>query len=295
MFTTVRLMCVTLLLGLIAIHVSSFSTQDPPLVCKASALSAWKPLPTFRYSCKGASDEWDNKVLKLPARINALKLLTTQLEALNSPAWWQASVKDLDVCDFRRKPGTLSAEEREKFDTNYVIKLFGDNHIRLALLPDPCYQTEYSGSVGFVLYRKGVNTFASQVLDGFFTRAENAVDIDVATLDQEEIIEVSTGSGGLHPELTNYYFTINPKTNRAVPKKLFEGDKGPTNEISSALLMSDPESVDLTADAVTMKIIDGHKMAKSFSIYAEDDAGPIDDNGRKLTRSVLTWNGKVYK
>jgi hypothetical protein len=135
MFTTVRLMCVTLLLGLIAIHVSSFSTQDPPLVCKTSALASWKPLPTFRYSCKGATDEWDDKVLKLPARINALKLLTTQLEALNSTAWWQASVKDLDVCDFRRKPGTLSAEEREKFDTNYVIKLFGDNHIRLALLP----------------------------------------------------------------------------------------------------------------------------------------------------------------
>ena len=189
----------------------------------------------------------------------------------------------------------MSAEEREKFDTNYVIKLFGDNHIRLVLLPDPCYQTEYSGSVGFVLYRNGTNTFASQVLDGFFTRADNAVDIDVAKLDQEEIIEVSTGSGGLHPELTNYYFTINPKTNRTVPKKLFEGDKGPTNEISSALLMSDPESVDLPAGAVTLKIIDEHKMAKSFSIYAEDDAGKIDDNGRKLTRTVLTWNGKVYK
>jgi len=295
MFTTVRLLCVTLLLGLVAIHVSSFSTQDPPLVCKAPAFAAWKPLPTFRYSCKGASDEWDEKVLKLPARISALKLLTTQLEALNNPAWWHASVKDLDVCDFRRRPGTLSAAEREKFDTDYVIKLFGDNHVRLALLRDPCYQTEYSGSVGFVLYHKGTNTFASQVLDGFFTRADNAVDIDVASLDQEEIIEVSTGSGGLHPELTNYYFTINPKTNRAVPKKLFEGDKGPTNEISSALLMSDPESVELPADAVTLKIIDEHKMAKSFSIYAEDDAGKIDDNGRKLTRTVLTWNGKVYK
>ena len=295
MFTTVRLILMSLLLGFIVLDVPSHSTQDPPLVCKSSALAAWKPLPTLRYSCKGATDEWDEKVLKLPARINALKLLTTQLEALNSPAWWQASVKDLDVCDFRRKPGTLSAEEREKFDTNYVIKLFGDNHVRLALLRDPCYQTEYSGSVGFVLYRKGTNTFASQVLDGFFTRADNAVDIDVAKLDQEEVIEVSTGSGGLHPELTNYYFTINPKTNRAVPKKLFESDKGPTNEISSALLMSDPESVDLPADAVTLKVIDENKMAKSFSIYAEDDAGKIDDNGRKLTRTVLTWNGKVYK
>jgi hypothetical protein len=294
MFTTVRFVCITLLLGLIAIEVFSFSTQDPP-VCKASTLAAWKELPTFRYSCKGASDEWDEKVLKLPARKSALKLLTTQLETLNSSGWWQASVKDLNVCDFRRRRGTLSAEEREKFGSTYIVKLFGDNHIRLALLPDPCYQTEYAGSVGFVLYRKGTNTFASQVLDGFFTRADNAVDIDFARLDQEEIIEVSTGSGGLHPELINYYFTINPKTNRAVPKKVFAGDNGPTNEIRSALLMSDPENFELPADAVALKIIAGHAMVKSFSIYAEDDAGKIDDNGRKLTRTVLTWNGKMYK
>jgi len=57
---------------------------------------------------------------------------------------------------------------------------------------------------------------AAKSLDGFFTRADNAVDIDFAKLGREEIIEISTGSGGLHPELTNYYFTIDPKTNRVV-------------------------------------------------------------------------------
>ncbi len=270
-------------------------SQDPPRVCKKSAMAAWKPFPTLRYSCKGAKDEWDEKVLKLPARISALKIVATQLEALNTPAWWQTAVDDLTLCDFRRNPGMFSAAEQEKFDSNYVIKLLGNNHLRLVLLPDPCYQTEYSGSVGFLLNHKGSTTHVSKVLDGYFTRADNAVNIDFAKLGQEEIIEVSTGSGGLHPEITNYYFTINPVTNRAVPKNLFVGDKGPTNEISSALLMSDPEDFDLPPDAVTLKVITANSLAPTISIYSEEDGGEIDDNGRKLKRTVLKWNGKVYK
>ena len=119
--------------------------------------------------------------------------------------------------------------------------------------------------------------------------------MDFAKLNQEEIIEVSTGSGGLHPEITNYYFTIDPRTNRAVPMKLFAGDNGPTNEINSALLMSDPEDFNLPGEAVTLKVISDGKLAKSFSIYAEDDSGEIDDNGRKLKRTVLKWDGKLYR
>jgi hypothetical protein len=219
-----------------------------------------------------------------------------QLEALNSDAWWQASTDDLSLCDFRKRPGTLSAEELEKFGTSYVMKLFGNDHIRLVLLPDPCYQTEYSGSVGFLLYHNGTKTFAAKSLDGFFTRADNAVNIDFAKLGREEIIEVSTGSGGLHPELTNYYFTIDQKTNRAVPRNLFDGDKGPTNQITSAMLMSDPGDVGLPAGAEALKIIDDHSLAKSFSIYNEVfEGGEIDDNGRKLNRIVLKWNGKMFK
>ena len=200
------------------------------------------------------------------------------------------------MCDFRKRPGTLSAEEQEKFDTNYVFKLFGNDHIRLVLLPDPCYQTEYSGSVGFLLYHTGTKTLAAKSLDGFFTRADNAVDIDFAKLGREEIIEISTGSGGLHPELTNYYFTIDPRTNRAVPKNLFEGDKGPTNQITSAMLMGDPADVGLPVGSEALKIIDGHSVAKSFSVYDEVfEGGEIDDNGRKLNRKVLKWNGKIFK
>ena len=293
MLPTIRFLSIALLVFFVA---SSVSPQDPRRACKKSVLAASKPIPTLRYSCSGAKDEWDEKILKLPARIRALKLVMAQLETLNSNAWWQASTDDLSVCDFRKRPGTLSAEEQEKFDTNYVFKLFGNDHIRLVLLSDPCYQTEYSGSVGFLLYHTGTKTLAAKSLDGFFTRADNAVDIDFAKLGREEIIEISTGSGGLHPELTNYYFTIDPKANRAVPKNLFEGDKGPTNQITSAMLMSDPADVGLPVGSEALKIIDGHSLVKSFSVYDEVfEGGEIDDNGRKLNRKVLKWNGKIFK
>ena len=223
-------------------------------------------------------------------------MLLSQLEALNSPGWWEAATDDLNICDFRRKPGVLSQPEAERFGTNYASPLFGDSHIRLAVLPDPCFQTQYNGANVFVLYRKGPRVFATEVIDGFFSRAEDAVNVNFATLDREEIIEVETGTGGLHPEMTNYYFTIDPKTNRAVPKNLFLDEKGPTNQITSALLMSDPEDFGLSADAVALKVIDKHKLAESFSVYQEVfEGGKIDDNGRMLNRTVLRWNGKVYK
>ena len=92
-------------------------------------------------------------------------------------------------------------------------------------------------------------------------------------LNGQQIIEISTGTGGLHPSITNYYFVIDPRTNKAVPRKLFKGDKGLTNEISSDLLMDEPEHLDLPQDAAELNIIRGHKLAPAFSIYAEDDEG----------------------
>lgn len=285
-----------LCLMLAIINASSSSPQTPRLVCKSSALAALKTIPKLRYSCGGANNEWDEAMLRRPVRIRAIKVLLAQLEKLNTADWWETPTDDLNVCDFRRKVGTLSKQERERFDSDYALPLFGDNHIRIAVLPDPCYQTQYNGANVFLLYRKGARVFATEVIDGFFSRAEDAVNVDFARSGREEIIEVSTGTGGLHPELTNYYFTIDPKTNRAIPKKLFQSDDGPTNQITSALLMSDPEDFDLPAEAVALKVIDNHKLASSFSIYDEVfEGGAIDDNGRKLNRKVLKWDGKIYK
>jgi hypothetical protein len=213
----------------------------------------------------------------------------SELSSFSDAAWWAADTVDLSVCDFTQKPGTLSGSQRRAFtDGEYLFWLFGNDRIRLMLIPDPCYQTEYGGSNAFLLYRNSGRVFVSQVLDGYFSRADNSIGLAFAKLNGEEIIEVSTGSGGLNPSLTNYYFTIDPGTNHAVPKKLFQGDHGPTNEISSAMLMS-------AGGAEPLKIVRGSALAPSIVVYIDDERGKIDDNGRTLSRKLLRWNGKIYR
>lgn len=265
--------------------------SNAPLVCKRPVLAALKPMPELEYECDEQLNDYDEKTLKLPARLAAIKSLMSQLSTFSDPAWWATDIVDLGVCDYAQKPGALTRDQRQSFlDGEYLFWLFGNDHLRLALIPDPCYQTEYGGSNAFVLYRNGNRVFVTQVLDGYFSRADNSVNIRLAKLNTQEIVEISTGSGGLNPSLTNYYFVIDPATKQAVPKNLFKGDRGPTNQISSAMLLSDARP-----SAEPLKVIQGQSLARSFIIYVDDANGKIDDNGRTVSRKVLRWNGNVYR
>jgi hypothetical protein len=264
-----------------------------PAVCRAATLASFKPLPKLRYRCAADLTESDEKILKQPSRIRAIKALELSLASFNSPGWWQASVAELKACELRRKPRARGQEGPES-SSDLSYDLLGDHSLRLALLPDPCYQTGYSGSNAFLLYRKGGQTFVTQVLDGFYSRADSPVGLDFAALDGQKLVEISTGTGGWHPSITNYYFVIDPTTNRAVAKKLFKGDKGLTNEISSGLLMGEPEEFNLPKDGAELSIIRQHKLAPSFSLYAEDSEGKIAATNGKMTRTVLR-NGRFYE
>jgi len=292
-----KVLALTLFLVL-SIAISSVATksaanQAPVLSCRPKVFSVIRPMPKLRYKCGAQENDWEEKVLKLPARIAAKKALATQLESFTNVAWWNAGTDELSVCDYTKKVGNLTAEQKKDFEQGeYLFWLWGNDRIRLILTPDPCYQTQYGGAVAFILYRHGPKVYATQVLDGYYSRADNSVNLDFAKDASTEIIEVSTWTGGLHPEVTNYYFVIDPKTNRAVPRNLFSGEHGPTNEISSAILLSEPYGPELPTQ---LQLIENHRLTKSFSIYSEDSEGKIDDNGRKLTKTVLTWNGKVYK
>lgn len=259
------------------------------VACKRPAFAALKAAPELDYQC-GENDS-DEKQLKTPERLAALKSLTSELSTWTTPAWWQTSVGDLNACDFRNKPGALTADERQRFaDGEYGFWLFGNNQIRLVLVPDPCYQTEYNGSNAFVLYRQGEKVFVSQALDGYYSRADNSVSMNFGRLNNELIIEIATGSGGLNPSLTNYYFVIDPQTNVAMPRKLFAGEHGPTSEITSAMLFGDPPPA-----TAPLNIIARGTFAKYFNVYTEDDRGKIEDNGRMLSRRIKRWNGKLYR
>jgi hypothetical protein len=278
------------LLVLIGLSVSFAQRSNPVLVCKRPVLAALKPMPKLSYQCNEQLNDYDEKILKLPERVTAIKTLMTELASFNDAAWWSADAVDLSVCDFTEQPGTLTRDQQHSFTNGeYAFWLFGNDSIRLVLIPDPCYQTEYGGANVFVLYRDGGSVTVTQVLDGYFSRADNSVTMAFAKVGGEEIIEVATGSGGLTPSLTNYYFVIDPQTKQAVPKKLFRGDRGPTNEISSAMLFN------ATRTTEPLKIIRGNSLAPSFMIYVDSDNGKIDDNGRKLSRLILRWNGKAYR
>jgi hypothetical protein len=262
--------------------------RRPTLVCKQPVLAALKRMPELRYECGEQTNDSDEKVLKLPARLAAIKTMTSELSSFSDAAWWAAATTDLSVCDFTEKAGTLTADERQQFvDGDYLFWLFGNDRIRLVLIPDPCYQTQYGGANAFLLHRNGGRVFVTQVLNGYFSRADNSVNIAFAKFKGEEIIEISTGTGGLNPYVTNHYFVIDPRTNYAVPKNLFPG---PTNKISSALLL------DSTSRASEpLQIVRGNTLSPNFVIYFDNANGRIDDHGRLLSRKTLRWNGHVYR
>jgi hypothetical protein len=171
--------------------------------------------------------------------------------------------------------------------------LFGNHQIRLALIADHYYQTGYNGSNAFLLYRKNGKVFVTQVLNGYYSRADSSVDIDRAKLNDRQLVEVPTANS-MPPSFVSYFFAIDPKTNKAVPENLFKDGNKLANEIHSAMLLSEPADLGLPKTAGELKIISGNRLAPTFSAYEEDDRGQIDDNGRKLRRIVYRWNGRFY-
>src|SRR5687768_10454184 len=95
------------------------------LVCKQQALALLKPMPELGYECGDLSNDWDEKILELPARRDAIKSLTSHLSAFTDAEWWTAAPLDLNVCDFTKEPGALTTDQRRSFmDGEYLFWLF---------------------------------------------------------------------------------------------------------------------------------------------------------------------------
>jgi hypothetical protein len=271
---------------------SAQEARPSPVVCQPAALRAAKSLPQLRYKCRPGLEEYDEAILKWPARVKALNTITVQLATFTDPSWWQTDVNALNTCDFKKRIGQLSEEESQQFKDDYSRRLIGDRRLRLVIVFDPCYQTEYGGSTVFLLSRTGSKVFVSKVLDGYFSRVENSIGFDYAYLKGEKIIEIETASS-FPPSLTNYYFAIDQKTNQARPRMLFLDGK-PSNIISSAMLMNGPDDLEQPEDATELEVIRDHKLAPSFFIYTEDADGQIKSEGRDFTRTIYNWHGRYY-
>src|SRR5258707_1161545 len=270
-------------------------TKKSVAYCKQTVFAAFKPLPKMEYACPADLIDSDDKILKLPERIAGINNVTQQLRALANAAWWQTNVDDLNACEIHGSAGALTDEEKAHFtDRDYQFLLFGNQQIRLVLVRDPCYQTGYNGSNLFVLYRTGGKVFVTEVIDGFFSRADSFLDVAFANLNAEQLIEVSTASGSLHPYVANHYFVIDKKSRQALPRNLIKEGNKLTNLIESVMLLSDLKDLGLPPGAGELRIVRRHRLAPSFSAYEEDEHERINDNGRKLRRIVYRWNGRFY-
>lgn len=268
--------------------------EKPVPACSQTTFNAFKALPKLEYECPEELTESDDKILKLPQRQTAIAGLVKELNQFSNAGWWQASVDELNACGIHGSAGELTDDEKQRWkDGDFSFNLFGNHEVRLTLLDDPCYQTGFAGSNAFLLYRKDGKVFVSQVLNGYYSRVDNSVGIDFAKLDGQQVIEVSTGNS-MPPSMVYYYFTIDPVSNKAIPKKIFKEGNKFTNQVYSDMLLADPQEAGLPANASELNVIVNGRLAPSFSAYDEDEHGRIKASGRKFHRIIYRWNGRFY-
>lgn len=288
---------VTLVACACAVASGQEKKREETLTCRQEVFARLRPLPKLSYRCRpDAPNDYDKAILRWPERAGAVKDYMRQLAAVFSePVWWETSVEELNVCYARGSAGQMDEEEAARFRRgDYPIDLFGQGRIRLVVASDPCYQTGYGGSNAFLLYRHGArSTVVTQVLDGHFSRADNSIGLEFAALNSQQLIEVSTHTGGLNPYITNYYFVLDKASGRAIPKRLFKEGERLTNRITSVLILDDGTFPQGFAE---MQIIKGNRLARRFYTYADaGDGGTLtDSSGRRLQRRVYAWNGRYY-
>src|SRR5947207_648162 len=288
--------CVAVILVLLANATSKCLAQQKKFIpgCSQAAFAAFKPLPRVEYDCPEGTNDYDDKILKLPGRIAALNDVVRTLQSFTDPAWWRTDVASLNACEVHAAAGALTDEEKEKWrQGDYQFSLLGNHEMRVVLLSDPCYQTGFSGANAFLVLRKNGAVYVAQVLNGNYSRVDNSVGMDSIRWNGRQIVEISTANS-FPPSLVSYYFEIDSRTNKALPKKLFRDGNKFTNEVYSDMLMADPKDLGLPQSAAELRVFVGKRLAPSFSAYEENEHGRIDANGRKLRRIVYRWNGRFY-
>ena len=269
-----------------AINVTGLAQRQRPVpICRQVAFSALKALPKMDYECPEGVNDYDESILKLPARLASIQDVIKQLQGFKDPAWWRVTVDELNACEVHGGVGELTDDEKQRWrNGDLAINLIGNQQMRLVIVTDPCYQAGFGGSNVFLLYRNRTGVTVSQVLNGYYSRVDNSVGIGFATLGAEHIIEIATANS-MPPSLVSYFFVIDPETKTAVPRKLFKEGNHLTNEIDSAMLVSEEPSAQKRP--AELEIIKRNRLAPSFSAY-QDIGGP------RLKRIVYHWNGRFY-
>lgn len=253
------------------------------LHCTNAALAALKPIPELAYECKD-----DREVdLESPARYAALKAYLRELESsFTDPRWWATPVEDLNVCTIIHEARAMTSSEQSSYI--FQINLYGDSSTRLLVVLDPCIFYSSNTRNGYILQRAGERVYATQVLDAYFTRMDAAADMTVAQFNDQRlvIVETHTSDGFMPPGLftTLYAYTIDPRSHRAVPKKLFKEKGKLTNQFSYNNYLFEDEKMMKRWHAP--EVIGSGRLASQFYVYT-----PIE---HRMARNTYVWNGKYY-
>ena len=255
-----------------------------PLRCTSAALAALKPIPKLEYECIGNTDE----DLKSSERKAALRTFLKEIETVYADdAWWAMSVEDLKQCALTNEARELTEEEREQLQ--YKVDLFGDGSTRLLTVVDPCIWYSSNTLNSYILQRAGNRVYATQVLNAYYTRIDEAVAMEVAENNGERLIFVYTNtSDGMMPPspfTTCYVYTINPRTHRAVPKNIFF-DKRLTNRFRYDGYLFADEDEKLANRWHAPEFVHNGKLASHFYVY--------NLYKHRLSQETYVWNGRYF-
>jgi hypothetical protein len=265
---------------------SATPNRERPYRCTKVALAALKPTPKLDYEC--TDDDDDN--FKTPERQAAMKdYLRTLEETFNDNDWWATPVDDLNACSIAKEVRPMTDSENNSFA--YNIYLYGDHTTRLLAVIDPCIKYSYGTLDVYVLQRAGRRVVATQVLDAFYTRFDASLFLEVAQLNGERLILVDRFAHdgfATSLEVTAAAYTINPRTHRAVPKKIFKEAGKLTNEVVWEM----PPFYDLGRMLPDKgwrapEIVRNGRLVSRFSIDYPTRRG--------LRRQAYVWNGKYYR
>jgi hypothetical protein len=261
--------------------------QTGRLRCTKRALAALKPAPELDYEC--AEREDDN--LKSAARQAAMKDYLQELEeTFNDDEWWATPVDELNACSIAKDVRALNEDESREY--RFKIALYGDQTTRLIAVTDPCIHYSYSTLNAYVLERAGGRVVATQVIDAFFTRFDASLDMKVAQLGGERLILIERNGydgGPVAITVTAAAYTINPRTHRPVPKKIFKSGRELTSEMAwnaPPFFDFDGRSLPDTGWRQPVMVRQG-RLAPRFQVAYPTRRG--------LRHDTYVWDGRYYR
>src|SRR5712692_4748753 len=85
-------------------------------VCTQATFAVYKPLPKLEYECPQSLIDSDDKMLKLPERLAAIRSVVNDLESFADAAWWQVNVDDLKRVRASRPRGRAHGRRERRME-----------------------------------------------------------------------------------------------------------------------------------------------------------------------------------